>query len=410
MKKKLCLITHNYPNDTTGDSCFIQNEIGFLAESFDVTVICTGHALDRQLPCTGRTWFFGFSLIKTIPYMPAFFFCREGRHEWSLIRKEKRGRFLKLKSAIREFSAAVWLEKKLRKRIADPNEYVFYSYWCDYPAIALSRLKDRYPDCRMITRLHGFDLYEERDRSGRQPLKWFVNEKLDRLIFIGQNPMDYYLSHHPDLQREKASLQRLGIIPIDASKADRIDDAMLLLSCSSVIPLKRVDMIARALASCRADVKIRWVHIGSGSDLEKVRQTAQELLSKLPHISYEFKGALTNAQVRDFYEKTTTDCFITTSSSEGCPVSIMEALSASVPVIGTDVGDIQYMIDHAFLLPKNPEISKVTAAIEKMYDLFRENGTEDAEYQKLRVRARETFEELFDAEKNAGRFIRDTIL
>ncbi|WP_421285754.1 glycosyltransferase [Aeromonas veronii] len=40
------------------------------------------------------------------------------------------------------------------------------------------------------------------------------------------------------------------------------------------------------------------------------------------------------------------DCFIMTSNYEGFPISILEAISCSLPVISTNVGDIHKVVDH----------------------------------------------------------------
>ena len=49
-------------------------------------------------------------------------------------------------------------------------------------------------------------------------------------------------------------------------------------------------------------------------------------------------GNVNNNQVIDFYRTNPPHVFINVSSSEGVPVSIMEAISFGIPIIATDVG------------------------------------------------------------------------
>ncbi|NCO54621.1 MAG: glycosyltransferase, partial [Bacteroidetes bacterium] len=53
------------------------------------------------------------------------------------------------------------------------------------------------------------------------------------------------------------------------------------------------------------------------------------------------------------------DLFINVSESEGIPVSIMEALSAGIPVIATNVGGTNEIVnnDVGFLIDKEFEIN-----------------------------------------------------
>lgn len=69
----------------------------------------------------------------------------------------------------------------------------------------------------------------------------------------------------------------------------------------------------------------------------------------------------------DFYEDNFVSCFITTTSTEGNPVSIQEVLSFGIPIIGTDVSDIPLMIHgNGVLMSSNPKAEEVTEAIKKI--------------------------------------------
>ena len=56
-------------------------------------------------------------------------------------------------------------------------------------------------------------------------------------------------------------------------------------------------------------VKIKWIHIGTGDLYSEILTLAEQYLSGLPNISYEFMGSLTNPQVRAYYNEHFIDLF-----------------------------------------------------------------------------------------------------
>ena len=146
----------------------------------------------------------------------------------------------------------------------------------------------------------------------------------------------------------------------------KLTKSFLLISCASVIPLKRIDLIIRSLKNIK-DFDLTWIHVGDGSMRIKMEKLAKKVLQNKMNISYIFKGYMDNEKIMDFYEKNYVDCFITTSETEGCPVSIQEALAFGIPVIGTAVGEIPLMIrKNGILLSANPKVEEITNAIKSI--------------------------------------------
>ena len=119
-------------------------------------------------------------------------------------------------------------------------------------------------------------------------------------------------------------------------------------------------------------------------------------------ITYEFYGFCDNDVIMEYYRHTPIDCFITTTSSEGLPVSIMEALSFGIPVIAPDVNGIAEEVENncnGILLSAEAEAGEVADAVmkfleasEKQIEVFREN-------------AYQMWEQKFDKEKNVKKFM-----
>ena len=99
-------------------------------------------------------------------------------------------------------------------------------------------------------------------------------------------------------------------------------------------------MIIEALS--KISHNIEWLHIGDGEELDSLKWIAK---NKLPsNIKYSFSGYIENEKITDIYVKDGYHAFINVSETEGIPVSIMEALSCSVPIIATDVGGVSEML------------------------------------------------------------------
>lgn len=117
---------------------------------------------------------------------------------------------------------------------------------------------------------------------------------------------------------------------------------------------------------------------------------------------YNFKGKVDNREVIEFYKSNKVSAFITVSSTEGCPVSIMEAMSYGIPIIGTRVGDIPYMIDkNGLLLSENPSVSDISEAIREIMDASSEKE------ESMRQASYKLWEENFNVDKNVPRFIQE---
>ena len=119
-------------------------------------------------------------------------------------------------------------------------------------------------------------------------------------------------------------------------------------------------------------------------------------------IEYSFLGQLTNKQVRDIYETRHFNLFISTSETEGLPVSMMEAQSAGIPILATDVGGVnEIVIDGVtgWLLPPNPEPALVAEKISEIFEM------KDAEKKKIRQNAYDHWQKNFNAEKNYPAFV-----
>ena len=109
---------------------------------------------------------------------------------------------------------------------------------------------------------------------------------------------------------------------------------------------------------------------------------------------------MASEQVMKFYSENYVDAFITTTASEGCPVSVQEAMAYGIPIIGTSVAEIPYMIDgNGILLSENPTANEIAEAIRDI------NGRDAASIEAARERSYSLWKNNFNIDTNAVKFV-----
>lgn len=406
MKPILYLITNDFPFGN-GEASFILPELPYLKEKFDVTII--SHSLDDEQTCFldedikvihyNRKVSLIWKIFDSICYFGSFAAYRE------MLDIFKSGERI----AGRLFESLLFFEEArrfkrflLKNHVIDPEKpAIVYCYWFTYYCLTMAEFCRKHPAIKVITRAHRYDLYDEGSRYGRQPFKQYMNKWLDAVIFIAEHGRQYYINKYGVPQRtEQYQLFRLGVSPIGESHVWQSNKKeFLLVSCAIIIPRKRVRLIVDALTHI-TDIPIRWVHFGDGSDYDELCRYAHEKLDGKDNITYDLKGYVPSEKIMDFYGKNYVDAFITTTASEGCPVSVQEAMAYGIPIIGTAVAEIPYMIQgNGVLLPETPTVTEIVNGIRYLY--FQNQDMIDA----MRKKSRQLWEDNFCLDTNTTEFI-----
>ena len=282
------------------------------------------------------------------------------------------------------------------------DEVVIYSYWMFVSALIGIKLKEKIsesnPDVHLVTRCHGYDVYEEINILKYLPMREYIFKNCDRIFPCSEYAEDYLKEKYP-LYSNKISRSHLGT-PDFGEKTFKKDAGKLnIISCSNMVELKRINKIIEALSLLdNSAYNITWTHVGDGVLRDKLVSLADE---KLKNIRFSFTGQLSNKAVYDLYLKNNFDLFINTSSTEGLPVSIMEAISFGTPVIATDVGGVSEIVKNdcnGKLIDKDFSIAELADLIK----LFAEADTEQISV--FRKNARLIWSENFDAKVNYSNF------
>lgn len=394
--KNLIFITDNYPFGK-GET-FIENEIEYLAKSFRKIYIFSLNKTDiqtRMVPVNCEVSRVDLDknkkkyLLKSTPLLKDKLYFRD----YLKNRFQKRARNFLLNSKIVEEKVLEIIEKKMLKR----DELIGYSYWFHFSAYTIGSLKEKGFLSRAISRAHGYDIFLER---GSQPLKREILKKIDKVYSVSRMGEQYLKKLY---KSDRISVSYLGTNDGEFLVSDNMQNK-IIISCSNLIPLKRVELIVEALSNLdNMDKSIKWIHFGDGKERENIEKLS---LKKLKNISWELKGAVPNCEILKFYKENNVKVFISTSSSEGLPVSMMEAQSFGIPIIATDAGGVKEIVneDTGILLQNNPKIEDIVNAIEKILNMSLENYTE------LRKNCYDNWYNNFRAEKNYKNFILEELL
>ncbi|MEO5697089.1 MAG: glycosyltransferase [Burkholderiaceae bacterium] len=398
MSRTLVIITANFPfTHNGGEVMFVQPEIARLARTLQARIVVVpmralgervgvpvGVDVDTSLSQAWRRGWVGHSLRACS--WPGFW--REmGR---ALVRGGPLGAARALRWAA--VAQATW--DWGRSRFADGSNVVFYSYWRGGATLAAARLARVRGGSAAITRVHGYDLYEERFRPAFQPW-WSVYPDLAFSVAVSEHGRDYLLQR--SVSPDRVVVSRLGTEAPTALSRGSADGRVRIVSCSMLVPLKRVPMLAHALvrlAQQHPQTGIEWTHFGDGPQMREVRAA---LSGAPPNLTAELAGSVDNARVIAHYATRPADVFVLLSRAEGLPVAIQEALSAGLPVVATDVGGVREAVgaDNGALLSADPSQAEVIAALERI--AFNDRPEQ---VRAMRECSRERWQRHFSAEAN----------
>ena len=250
----------------------------------------------------------------------------------------------------------------LKNKVFDKNETVFYDYWFQNSTLALSLLKYKGYIYSFVSRGHGYDIYDERMPStGIRFRKWIIKQ-VDKVFIISNFGANYFRSKISKEFQEKIIVSRLGVYDPMLEHVAIDNEVITVVSCSSLLPFKRVEKIPMLLSNFSC--KIHWIHFGDGITKEEVLKNCL----KLPeNVTFVLKGHVDNKEILTFYKLNTVDLLISLSTSEGIPVSMMEAISYGIPVFAVNVGGVsEIVIDNKTgkLVPEEYDDSKLFKALQ----------------------------------------------
>lgn len=263
---------------------------------------------------------------------------------------------------------------------------VLYFYWGKGAIYILPFIKNLIS--KTVVRFHGaWDLWEE-PYGNYAPLREKIITKIDKAVFISKTGLKYFNDHYKGFSN-KTVQSYLGTL--DCGICKRSEDGVIrILSCSGVVPVKRIHLILQAIKLIK-DNKIIWTHIGDGPLFDELKSSVVNLPE---NITVNLLGRMENIHVMKYYRENPVDIFVNVSKSEGLPVALMEAISFNVPVIGTNVGGVPEIVNEqtGLLISDNPTPKDIALAIEHI--------------NKMDLMPKEFWKKSFNADINYSAFVK----
>ena len=271
---------------------------------------------------------------------------------------------------------------------------IVYAYWADNLLTTACIMKQLYKPCKIVSRAHGFEIFEEQTKYHVVPFRKFQSRFSDKIFADSKKGYSHLLQKQPLSNIFTSSY----VGTIDNGMAVFNENKIFtIITCSHIRNVKRLHLMSDILE--HISFPIIWNMIGIGSDFELVKLTN----SKLPkHIVINYIGNLTNKEVLNFYKTHHANLFVSLSYSEGLPVSMMEALSFGIPIMSTDVGGCSEICNDntGILIPKDFDAKKVADKITE----FKNSKKNNLEF---RIQCRDYWNKNFNAETNYSHFSKE---
>lgn len=370
--KEIVLYTSIYPYSLMAES-FVGEELR-IASQFDckVTVVPIGKdTIKREIP-TGIELDDSLCTRSILTNMRAILRSFKPLFLKEIFYNPKRPFKVKyLMDTVKYIYAANLVYEDVCKRAKNKNGIVFYSYWTSYIPIAFAEYKRKNPKTshKFICRSHTFASYGTSVVPLYYPMRDFVFKYVDRFYAISSILLDKLKKEYPQ-HGSKFHLSRLGVKE-NYNPSRKASNRIEIVSCSSIIPLKRIDLIYNSIynfAKGNPRINLKWTLIGDGPLLEQIR--GMVLKNGIANLSVELKGGMENKDILSLYRNIKYNVLVLLSVREGLPVVLMEAISSGIPVIATNVGGIPDIVtkETGRLLEKDFRQEEFDEALQNVID------------------------------------------
>jgi colanic acid/amylovoran biosynthesis glycosyltransferase len=408
LNSRLLVLTASYPFTVAAEQTFLEPEIQHYRGRFEQIVLVPQLAQGNQVSVPDGIQV-DTSLADGLQSMGRLSLFVRGLFSWRFYRElliyprlllaPLRILRMALTCGRVEYMAG-WFKRQLPATV-EPVPTVIYSFWLDASVLAAGIFRERGGRATIVARAHGWDLYAQRHSPAHIPLQLETIALANHVApdsFAGTT----YLQQKYPKYADKIRSALLGTDDPGFRTAASTDGVVRIVSCSFLVEVKRVNLLVvgiAALAGFHKGLSIEWTHFGGGPLLDDIRALCESLLPS--QVQWRLQGNVDTRFIYDWYRAHPVDVFINVSSSEGTPVSIMEAISCSIPVIATSVGGNKEIVNDSLgqLISADPKPEEIALAIESV--CFDEHRLE-----KLKRGSYEQWSKNYSAEKNYQTFAR----
>jgi len=356
----LYVFTSGFPCEEQSEP-YLWDELPFLAEKFNRVYFLPDKGVSpiRNIPsnCSVIPAPVAFNKTRSIGvYFKVAYWVLSDFTQ--LVKKKMLGKLLRYNFSLllQNYSKALYYHEIILQQKA--AKVYLYSYWSSDTASVAAFIKSMNPSIFAFSRAHGFDVFEE------QTLHHFIFFRKLQLKYLSaiysvSKRGQLHLQQKNPRYKEKIKCSYLGTE--DKGVAPFSGAGFSIATCSLIRSIKRLDLLAAALQY--VSFPLTWHMIGDGPDLEQIKLAVKKLP---PTVQTIFHGYLNKEQLDFFYKETPVNLLVSMSSSEGLPVSFMEAMSCGIPILSTDVGGCNEIVteETGMLMDKNITPVQIARKIE----------------------------------------------
>ena len=279
--KSIVLITEGYPYDNSEKS-FIESELNELLEHFDVYIIARVSESpngiltenkdknldsltdDQRKRLKGVTAYDrGWSPVDNLIYGIRYLFASGTAEERRDIIRSGSRIMIRFRESLKYYGKSVkfrkWIEKNRMISELSPNSTLYYTYWNLEPTLGLCLNRNRLRIKNLITRAHGYDYQDEQwEKSNRKPFMRTIDSLIDEIVFVSYAGRDYHIKKNGTGKDREYYVSYIGSNcasgEIHDGRSGKECDYRVV-SCSSLIPLKRVHLIIDSLKKTDEELK-----------------------------------------------------------------------------------------------------------------------------------------------------------
>ena len=252
----LLLFPASYPFDFASEQTFLDREVHYLTQYFDRLIIIPKISKGNQLAVpssveveTGFADYFsknakGIDIV--LHAITSEHFYRELRNRFALLFQPVKLARLVLFSGRAELTRN-WLKNWLENRQEDANQIVLYSFWFDDITMGLGLVKREYPHIKLVSRAHGYDIYEEQYFPYYWPMRREILSILDKVFPASNDGRDYFRSRYPEY-KDSFETAHLGTADPGFVSKSSTNNVFRIVSCAHIFPLKRIDLLCEGIA------------------------------------------------------------------------------------------------------------------------------------------------------------------
>ena len=400
--RTLLLFTASYPYDAASEETFLVPELRALTEAFGHVLLVPRSTAGSKLPVPP-----GVEVDETYASQNRMIAVLQGLLRSSHLRRDLMTEIVRVRShllhparLLRLLMFLGWAEHTCRwlsnwlRRFADWKPGVLlYSYWFDETTMGLLLAKRSRPELQLVSRAHGFDVYEELYYPYYLPMRPLALAGLNHLFPASEHAARYVRSRYPELA-QKVETAHLAVTDPGFRSRPSEDSVFRIVSCAHIVALKRIDLLIAAIGAAarrRPAQRFEWLHFGGGASLQALREAMQRAFPK--NAVGAMPGDVTNQKIMGHYRANPVDVFANVSETEGgAPVSIMEAISCGIPVLATAVGGNQEIVSD-----RNGMLVGPDASVEQVADALLTFLDNPDRARQMRVESRAIWEHDFNA-------------